>query len=200
MPELHFGGTFNPIHHGHLIAARAVAEARGYDRVTLVPSAQPPHKPGATDIAPAADRLEMCRLATDASGLFAVDDLEIARTGPSYTIDTVRELKRRGTGQVHWLIGADMLMYLPKWRQPLDLLNEVRFVVIARPDSPIDWSALPPEFRKLEADVVPAPMIQISSTDIRRRIAGGLPIDYLTPPPVCQYIRSRGLYRPGPTA
>src|SRR5882724_7717930 len=195
MPGFCFGGTFNPIHHGHLIAARAVAEARGYDRVTLIPTAQPPHKPATPTIAPATDRLKMCQLAVHGSHLFEIDGIEMARPGPSYTIDTIREFRRKGMGAVDWLIGADMLMYLPNWREPLELLKEVRFIVMARPGSTIDWNALPAEYRHLEANVVTAPMIEISASDIRRRVAAGLGIDFLTPEPVCQYIRSRGLYR-----
>jgi nicotinate-nucleotide adenylyltransferase len=195
MPVLYFGGTFNPIHHAHLICARAVAEKRQFDRVVLLPSAQPPHKSNDTSLAPPADRLEMCHLATFASPFFGVDDTEISRGGPSYTIDTVRQLQRSGNDPIHWLIGADMLLYLPMWRQPLDLLREVQFVVMARPRFAIDWSQLPAEYRRLESQVVDAPLIDISASDIRRRINRGLSIDYLTPPAVCDYIRTRGLYR-----
>src|SRR5215210_7294765 len=97
MRTLCFGGSFNPIHHGHLLCARAVAEREGFDRVELIPSAQPPHKAGtAFDMAPAEDRLAMCRLAIEGTKLFAVNDIELRRSGPSYTVDTARQLKAQG--------------------------------------------------------------------------------------------------------
>jgi nicotinate-nucleotide adenylyltransferase len=192
---LYFGGSFNPIHHGHLICARAVAEARGYDQIVLVPSGQPPHKPVSAELASGGDRLEMCKLAVADMSLFRVDSSEIDRAGPSYTIDTIRQLATTAPGGVHWLIGADMLLYLPKWHRVKELLREVHFVVMARPGWTLEWSALPPEFRRLKDNVVEAPMIDIRATDIRRRVTAGLSIEYLTPPAVCEYILSRGLYR-----
>lgn len=190
-----FGGSFNPIHHGHLICARAVAEARGYDRVELIPSAQPPHKPHDPALAPAEDRLQMCHLAVHQSHVFGVNDIELRLPTPSYTIDTAQELRRRGWKNIHWLIGADMLLYLPKWHRPAELMAEVEFIVMARPGWTLDWSLLPAEFRHLQKNVVEAPMIDISSTGIRERVSRGLSVDYLTPEPVCRYIRERGLYR-----
>ena len=195
MPVLWFGGSFNPIHHAHLICARAVAESRGFDRVILVPTAQPPHKPVSPDLAPAQDRLEMCRLAIVDSPLFAVDDIELKRIGPSFTIDTARELARRDGLKVHWLIGADMLLYLPHWHRSAELIREVDFVVMARPGWTLDWQRIPAEFQFLQNNVVQAPLIDIRASDIRRRVAAGLSITYLTPPPVRTYILSHGLYR-----
>jgi nicotinate-nucleotide adenylyltransferase len=196
MRRLCFGGSFNPIHHAHLLCARAVAESAGFDRVVLIPSSQPPHKPGQTDLAPPADRLEMCRLATGLQpDSFEVDDIEIQRGGSSFTIDTIRDLKRRGGSEVHWLIGADMLMYLPQWHEPIALLQEVRFVVMARPGTPIDWTQLPQPFRELQRNIVPSPLIDISATTLRRRLKEGKSIAYMTPPPVVDYIRKKRLYR-----
>jgi len=189
------GGTFNPIHHGHLICARAVAESKSYDRIALFPTATPPHKPLSADLAPASARLDMCRLGIMESPLFSIEDLELSRTGPSYTIDTARELIRRGWGKVHWLIGADMLNYLPKWHRAAELIQEVEFVIIARPGMELHWAALPTEFQRLRDNVVEAPLVEISATDIRKRVAVGLSIDYLTPEPVCRYIHDRRLYR-----
>lgn len=195
MAALYFGGSFNPIHHGHLICARAVAEARNFERVILVPSFLPPHKPEAADLAGAEDRLAMCQLAIAGSELFRVTDLELNRQGRSYTIDTVRELARTGSGKVHWLIGADMLLYLPKWHQPLELMREAELVVMARPGWSIDWQTLPSEYRQLKANVVEAPLIDISASELRRRVAAGKSIEYLTPPALCRYIADRALYR-----
>ena len=197
MTKLCFGGSFNPIHVGHLLVARAVAEALRFERVVLIPSAHPPHKPRAADLAESCHRLEMCQAVSRADPFFEVDSLELHRAGPSYTIDSVRELAGRGMSTpVSWLIGADMLQILPKWHRPADLLREVRFVIARRPGSVIDWLSLPPEFRHLEANVVEAPLMQVSATEIRRRLAQGRSIRYLVPPEVEQYIDEHRLYRP----
>ena len=195
MAALYFGGSFNPVHHGHLISARSVAEIKGYARVVLLPTGQPPHKPDSTELASATDRLEMCRLGTTRSTLFAVDEIELNQRGPSYTIETVRQLARRDGVRPHWLIGADMLLYLPQWHQPLELLREVQFVVMARPGWQIDWQKLPREFQELQNKVVQTPQLDIRASDIRRRVGLGLSIQYLTPEPVCQFVQARGLYR-----
>ena len=194
MAFLCFGGSFNPIHHGHLICARAVAERKAFSKVVLIPSAQPPHKQVSATMAAAQDRLAMCRLAVEGEPFFDVDDLELNRPGPSYTIDSAHELAQRSGERVYWLIGADMLLVLPTWRRPQDLLRDVEFVVMARPGWSIDWNTLPSEMRKLEANVVEAPRIDISATEIRRRVREGLSIAYLTPPQVARYIRERALY------
>jgi nicotinate-nucleotide adenylyltransferase len=194
MPILCFGGSFNPIHHGHLICARAAAEGLGFSQVTLIPSAQPPHKPLDTSIAPAADRLAICRLAVGDDPMFAVDDREFRRHGPSYTLDTVRALRQAGHTKIHWLIGADMLAILPQWHQPEALLQEVQFVLMARPGHPFDWPALPAAFQSLRDHVVQVPQIDISATAIRRRVAQGRSISYLVPRPIQEYILQHQLY------
>src|SRR5215212_5550265 len=102
MTMLCFGGSFNPLHVGHLLVARAVAEAGGFERVVLVPSGQPPHKPGAADLADAADRAAMCQAVAKGDAFFEVETFEVDRAEPSYTLDTVRELRRRGWDQVSW--------------------------------------------------------------------------------------------------
>ena len=141
----------------------------------------------------------MCRLAIEeraaGSPSFEVSDIETRRGGPSYTIDTVRLLRTQGEAKVHWLIGADMLLALPKWHRPLDLLREVHFVVMARPGWTIDWDGLPLEFRHLKAHVVVTPRIEISSTEIRRLIRQNLPIIHIVPASVARYIQERRLYR-----
>ncbi|MDB5300501.1 MAG: nadD [Phycisphaerales bacterium] len=195
MRTLCLGGSFNPIHHAHLICARAAAESSGFDRVLLIPTSQPPHKPNSASLAGSADRLAMARLAIENDPFFAVDDIEINRPGPSYTIDTARIFTEREGGPVHWLIGADMLLYLPKWHRAQELLQQVQFVPMARPGWSLDWETLPPEFRKLREHVVEVPQIAISATQIRERVAASLPINYLTPPSVCKYIADKKLYR-----
>jgi nicotinate-nucleotide adenylyltransferase len=137
----------------------------------------------------------MCQLAVEGCDGFEVNDIETKRTGPSYTIDTIRELNRRGWNRVSWLIGADMVRSLPTWHQPAALLDEVDFVVIARPGWIFDWQTLPAPFRKLRERVVEAPLIDISATEIRRRIRDGLPVDFLTPEPVVRYMSEHRLYR-----
>ncbi len=183
-----FGGTFNPIHNGHLLCARAAAEAEGGADIILFPAGSPPHKPGHADLATAEDRLEMCKLAITGASGFEIDDRETRRPGPSFTIDTARQLKRDGWTEVIWLIGADMVNALPSWHEPDALLREVRFLIMARPGTKFSWSTLPAAFQKLRENVVEVPQIDISSTDIRSRVRAGLPIDFLTPPPVCRYI------------
>ena len=136
----------------------------------------------------------MCELAVTRSGLFEVDGLELDRPGPSYTIETVAELQRRGLQKIHWLIGADMLLYLPNWHRATELVRQIEFVVMARPGWNLDWQTVPQEFRHLQNQVIEAPRIDISGTEIRERVRTGKPIEYLTPQPVCRYIRERGLY------
>jgi nicotinate-nucleotide adenylyltransferase len=190
-----FGGSFNPIHNGHIICARAVAKKLDFSHVLLIPSAVPPHKLSDADLAPAADRLGICLSVAADDPLFQASDIEVRRSGPSYTLNTVLELKRQGWTQVNWLIGADMLNYLPKWHEPGHLLKEVNFVVIARPGFEFEWSMLPKEFHKLQEHIVEAPLVDVSATEIRRRVRAGESIDELVPPSVARYIHAHRLYR-----
>jgi nicotinate-nucleotide adenylyltransferase len=206
MRRLCFGGSFNPIHFGHLRCARAAAEHLVYDRVVLIPSGRPPHKRTPQDtasLADASDRLAMCGLAagTEPDGLFEVDDFEIRRGELSYTVDTANALKQRGWGdpkagdKIPWLIGADQLNDLPTWHRPLDLLQEVHFVLMARPGFTFQWPLLPEPFQKLQSQVVEVPQIDIRATTIRQRVARGQCIEGLTPAPVIQYIHAHHLYQ-----
>jgi nicotinate-nucleotide adenylyltransferase len=195
MTKICFGGSFNPIHVGHLMVARAVAEARGFDRIVLVPSAQPPHKPNAADLAGSRARLRMCQIVTEGDSLFEVCDFEILRDGPSYTLDTARQLKNAGWQQVAWLIGADMVQILPQWHRPLELLKEVRFFIAERPGYEIEWAGLPVEFQSLRQNVVRAPLFEISASQIRERVKRGHSIRYMVPPEVERYIFDQKLYQ-----
>ena len=197
MRILCFGGSFNPIHHGHLVVARAAAEAAGFDQVRLIPSCAPPHKPH-SPLAGPADRLAMTRLAAAPDPLFHVDNLELARPGPSFTIDTIRQLHAAGLPRVTWLIGADMLPTLHTWHSAEALLREADFLVAVRPGVIIEPAAIAAPFRHLATALLQTPQLDISSTDIRHRLASGRSIEYLTPPAVVRYISERNLYRDAP--
>lgn len=137
----------------------------------------------------------MCRLAIADDRFFEVSDIELTRQGPSYTLVTARELKRQGWDRVNWLIGADMVQILPRWHQPYALLREVHFVLMARPGWSLDWQSLPPAYRHLEERVIPAPLIELSATGVRHRLASGRSIRYLVPLAVEEYLRDNGLYQ-----
>jgi len=199
-----YGGTFDPVHYGHLITARAVAEANGYDRIVLLPTARPPHKaPAGAD---GAERLQMLRLAVADDPIFDVCDIEIRRPGKSYTFDTLEALREsRGPGvEVHWIVGADMLADLPNWRRAAEVMDLATIVIALRPpwherieQALGDLAARMGAERagKLAGGVVSTPLIDISSTDIRHRVASGLPIRYLVCDPVADFIREKQLYR-----
>lgn len=196
MASLYFGGSFNPIHHGHLICSRAAAEAIGAENVVLIPSAQPPHKANTASMASSNDRLKMCQLATANDAFFKVNSLELERAGPSYTFDTARILRQAGGQKIRWLVGADMLLDLPNWHRAEELLDQIDFVAMARPGWNMDWNLIPPRFRTLRDNLVSVPAIGISSTEIRLHVSDGRSIRYFTPPAVCRYIRQHRLYQP----
>lgn len=183
------GGSFNPIHHGHLITALRAAEAARLDRVLFVPAAVSPLKDGRS-LAPAADRLEMVRQALRGTDRLEACDLEIRRGGISYSIETLRELRRRtgARARLYWILGADAARLLPKWRSIEEVRRLARFVIVARTGDSVP--------RKMPKDViVEAPLIEISSSEIRGRIRRGLSIRYLVPEAVERFIRRKGLYR-----
>lgn len=197
-----FGGSFNPIHNGHLIVARSVAERLGSNRVVLIPSASPPHK-NESDLAEAGDRLEMARLAVAEEPGFETSDIEIQRSGPSYTVLTIEAYRKHLGPEVplYWLIGADTLPELHAWYRVGALVDLCRIVVAARPgfESP-DLSQLSShlsatQIQRLREGVMATPHIDIAATDIRRRLREGLSIRYLVPEPVNEYIIRRKLYR-----
>jgi nicotinate-nucleotide adenylyltransferase len=205
--RLLFGGSFDPIHAGHVAIAHAAAKALGADRVSFVPAADAPHKRGAAG-APAADRLEMCRLATSGDPLFDVLDVEIRRGGVSYTIDTVRELLAgpcRGD-QVILLLGQDSLADLPGWRDAAALVALVPIATVPRRDAKEPpWAEIETAFGRAAADGMRArflrvPPVEISSTQIRRRIAEGKSIRCWVPDAVADFVERRGLYRAAPSA
>jgi len=193
--KLCFGGSFNPIHFGHLRCAKAAALLGGYSQIVLIPSPNPRLKPAGYSLASPGQRLQMCRLAVEQDSLFQVDPIEIDRAGVTRTIDTVLALKARGWPVVNWLIGADQVRNLPNWIEAERLIDEANFVVMARPGQTFDWASLPAPFRKLESKIIPTPLIDLSATEIRARVEAGLPIEHMTPPAVVDYILQHNLYR-----
>ncbi len=192
-----YGGSFDPVHVGHLVTARAAAEATGANIVRLIVAGQSPHKLAGTS-APAADRVAMLRAAVAGDPLFVVDERELHREGPSYTADTARELSRKSGAPVAWLVGADLLPGLPRWREAEALLSDpptiLQFVAMRRGGHTIDLGALPPAVRKIASAAVKVPEIEISSSDVRARVAAGRSIRYLVPDAVVAYIEQKNLY------
>jgi nicotinate-nucleotide adenylyltransferase len=196
-----FGGSFDPIHHGHLIIARAAAEKIGCQQVIFIPAARPPHKRNRR-LANGEQRLVMCRAAVTGEPLFAVDDWEMQQSGPSYTLETVRHYRsRQPQAELFWLIGMDSLRELHLWYEIGTLVDLCTVVTALRPgDDDPDWRELAAVLSSEQVDtlrrhVLETPEIAISATDIRQRVRAGLSIRYLVPPAVDEYIASHGLYR-----
>jgi len=197
-----YGGTFDPIHHGHLISARALAEQLELTRVILIPSAQPPHKP---DVAhtPIDDRIAMVRAAVDGDALFEVSTIEAERDGPSYTFDTVGAFRDQlgQAAELFWFIGGDSLPELHSWHRIRELVERVTIVTAARPgwklptEAELAEAVSPTAARQLLDHCIATPKIGISATQIRARCADGLSIRYLAPDAVVEYVGSHGLYR-----
>jgi nicotinate-nucleotide adenylyltransferase len=194
------GGTFNPIHVGHLILAQSAIEHFDLSSVLFIPCTAPPHKPS-THLVEGAHRLAMIEHAIEGNPAFEVSKKELQRTGVSYAVDTVAHLARSQPNvTLFFIIGADMLAILHKWRSIYDLLALCRFVSFGRPGGAAE---LTPEQIKLDApwperllkDYRVGRQIDISSSEIRYRIAEGLSIRYLVTPEVEMYIAEHGLYR-----
>ncbi|HEY0150779.1 MAG TPA: nicotinate-nucleotide adenylyltransferase [Longimicrobium sp.] len=184
-----FGGTFDPPHLGHLVVASDACEALGLGRVLWIPSAVPPHKL-ATVQASATARLEMVRAAVEGDPRFEADDVELRREGPSYTVDTLRELATRHPGdELVLLIGADNLREIPGWREPGEILRLARVAVLSR-----DGAGVPPD-APIPATSVAVTRVDVSATEVRRRAAAGETIRYLVPDAVRALVERRGLYR-----
>ncbi len=184
-----FGGSFNPVHLGHLLVAQAAREELGLSRIHFLPVAQSPFKPGAT-LAPAMERLRLLRLALAGQTDSEVDDQEIRRGGVSYTIDTVQDYVSRFPGvELYYLIGADHVAQLPAWRDAAELAGLVEFVIIPRPGQTV--TPVPAPFRGRTLFGFP---LGVSSSQIRERVRAGLPIDLLVGPAVAEAIRNNRLY------
>lgn len=184
-----FGGSFDPVHLGHLLVAQAAREELGLTRLFFIPAAQSPFKPE-NHPTPAFERLRLLRLALVGRASYEVDDQETKRGGVSYTIDTVRDYKRRfPQARLLYLIGADNLAKLPEWREANELAQLAEFVAIPRPGE--HAVKFPPPFRGQSLKGFP---FGVSSSQIRARVKAGLQIDQLVPAPVAEAIRNYRLY------
>jgi nicotinate-nucleotide adenylyltransferase len=188
-----FGGTFDPIHLGHLILAEQCREQCGLDRVWFVVAGAPPHKRGGRTAV--ADRLEMARIAVAGHPAFEVSEIEAGRPGPHYSVETLEAVRRdHPDDDLFFLIGADSLVDLPTWRQPDRIARLATIVVANRPGIDPPMLDLGPDTRPLISVTIPS--IGIASHDLRRRRAEGRSIRYLVPRGVEAYIEANGLYRP----
>jgi len=184
-----YGGSFDPVHLGHLLVAQAAIEELGLDRLFFIPAAQSPFKPD-NHAAPAPVRLKLLRLALAGKTNCEVDDQEILRGGISYTVDTLRAYANQFPGaKLFYLIGADNAAKLNEWREPADLARLAEFVVVPRPGG--GPAVFPPPFRGRTLKGFP---FGVSSSEIRSRIKVGLPVDNLVPSAAVAAIREAGLY------
>jgi nicotinate-nucleotide adenylyltransferase len=185
------GGTFDPPHVAHLAAAAAARRELELDAVWFVPAGRPPHKPGRA-VSPAATRLALLRRALAGLEGFRIQPLELERRGPSFTVDTLETLSRRHPGHQWWLIvGTDMLADLPHWRRPARVLELAGIAAVPRPGHPGRW---PRGLARGRFRLLDAPALDLSSSDLRARVARGASIRFLTPDAVERYVRRVGLY------
>jgi nicotinate-nucleotide adenylyltransferase len=184
-----FGGTFDPIHLGHLITAQSVKELRNLEKIIFIPAFISPHKSDAKTSSPE-DRLNMIKLAVDGIPFFDYSDTEVKKGGVSYSIDTLRELKKHYS-ELELLIGYDNIFSFHTWKEPDEILNLAKIIVLKRK------SSHPPQFEDKyyhQAVFVQTRGIEISATDIRERVKNGMPINFLVPPAVIKYIYEHKLY------
>lgn len=193
-----FGGSFNPIHYGHLMICEYIKEEMGLDKVIFIPTGNPPHKEIGVS---AEDRYEMVRLAISPNPDFEISDIETTRVNLSYTVDTIRELKKiYKEEKLYFLIGLDSLFQLKTWKKIGDLSQEIEFVVALRPGY-IDKEEINNEIDFLrenfgtKINLINTPLYEISSTDLRDRIHEGKSLRYLIPKKVLDYIEESGFYK-----
>jgi nicotinate-nucleotide adenylyltransferase len=186
------GGTFDPIHHGHLVAGSEVGYYFSLDEVVFVPTGQPWQKEGRR-VSAAEDRYLMTVIATASNPRFSVSRADIDRPGPTYTIDTLRELRaeRGGDVELFFITGADALSRMMSWQDAGELFELAHFVGCTRPGHRLSDRGLPDD----KVSLVEIPALAISSTECRERVADGEPVWYLVPDGVVQYIAKRGLYQ-----
>ncbi|HET6301582.1 nicotinate-nucleotide adenylyltransferase [Microbacterium sp.] len=183
------GGTFDPIHHGHLVAASEVAQSFDLDEVVFVPTGQPWQK---HDVSAAEHRYLMTVIATASNPRFTVSRVDIDREGPTFTIDTLRDLKaERPTAELFFITGADAIAQILSWRDHDELWDLAHFVAVSRPGHVLSTDGLPSD----DVSQLEVPALAISSTDCRDRVRRGHPVWYLVPDGVVQYIAKHHLYR-----
>jgi nicotinate-nucleotide adenylyltransferase len=186
------GGSFDPIHFGHLLAAQDAYEQHRLDRLIIVPAAQAPLKPTETQSS-AGERLAMVRAATEWDTRFEVSDFELTRGGVSYTIDSARHFKSLyPNDELYWVIGGDQLPQLHLWKEIGELAKIVQFIFLERPGYPVKAAPSIPGLRLLRCD---GHLLAISSTELRDRTRRSLSLDYFIPHKAIVYIRDKGLYR-----
>lgn len=194
------GGTFDPIHYGHLLMAEEARAAFALDRVVFVPNGRPAHKK-VYAVSPPEDRYAMTLLATASHPDFVCSRVEIERPGPSYTIDTLRHFRRTHPDleALYFITGADAVLEILTWHEYDKLAQECRFIAVTRPGFVLQalGEIAGPEFLA-RVSFLPIPGLEISSTDLRRRAREGRGLRYLTPEPVEAYIRREGLYQAAP--
>jgi len=189
------GGTFDPVHVGHLVAAVNARHELGLDRVLLVVANEPWQKVGNRPVTPAADRLALVEAAVEGVDGLESSGIEIERGGPSYTSDTVAELEARWPGvELNLIVGADAAAGLGCWERIAEVRSKVVLVVVNRPGTTIDASGPDSPLEGWDVRMVEVPALEISSTDLRDRVASGRPLDFLVPMPAIHVIRQRGLY------
>ncbi|MFL0579269.1 nicotinate-nucleotide adenylyltransferase [Dietzia sp. 179-F 9C3 NHS] len=189
------GGTFDPIHHGHLVAASEVAHRFGLDDVVFVPTGEPWQKRGRT-VSSGEDRYLMTVIATASNPRFSVSRVDIDRQGPTYTVDTLRDLQRQNPGaDLYFITGADALEKILTWRGWEDLFELATFVGVSRPGFELSDTHLE-QIDDERVHLLEIPALAISSTECRRRAGADAPVWYLVPDGVVQYIAKRNLYRP----
>lgn len=196
------GGTFDPIHIGHLILAEEAWHQLGLDQVLLAPAADPPHKRGQGK-SPADHRVRMVELAIADNPHLALSRIDVDRPGPHYTLDMMRLLREQygPDTDLYFLMGLDSLADLPTWHKPLELMQQCNLVALSRPGADFDWDALEAALPGVRSRVMvlPMPLLQISGRDLRARAREGRPLRYQVLPQVEQYIREQHLYRVGST-
>ncbi|MBP1760787.1 MAG: Nicotinate-nucleotide adenylyltransferase [Firmicutes bacterium] len=193
------GGTFDPIHYGHLLAAEWVGEAFGLDELVFIPAARPPHK-DPSGVINGQHRYRMVALAIEDNPAFSVSSLELERSGYSYTIDTIRHyLQSDPQLDIRFIMGVDALQLIYTWKDVAQLIGLCRFIVVTRPGYELDRAdpvfATVPEELWDRIELFSIPGLEISSSEIRRRAAAGRSIRYLLPPAVADYIEKNHLYR-----
>ena len=193
------GGTFDPVHRAHIAAAEAARGTLGLDRVLLVPAGQPMSKPN-RPVTQAEHRINMLRLAIKGKPGLEISDIEIKRPGPSYTIDTITELKQTwgDETEIYFILGCDSLLQIPQWKDPSRLAAICRLVAVPRPGCPApDMKSLEKKVPGITRSVIflDHPNLDLSATDIRERIANGKSTDDYIPEPVAEYIQKHELYQ-----